>query len=136
MAFEFTAESYRASAGYSSVDGKNHWHYGGLHFVDSKNAWEDEDGCSVTGRYLMPGNHPAVRTWIAPHKGRIRIEGSVRIPDEGRAGMSASIIHRSREAWSFPATSRAITAAHDFALDVEEGDQIDFVVKRGTGTRA
>ena len=160
VAFEYTAESYRASAGFSSVAGKNNWYYrrgegngyGNLRFVDFTegavydsltgrteerksfaNSWEDGDGCRVGNIFQIPGIHPAVRAWIAPHKGRVRIEGIVRMADEREGGVKTRIVHGGRTVWSFQVETPATKRRHDFSIDVERGDPVSFITEGGSG---
>ena len=155
MAFEYAAESYRASAGFSSVAGRNNWHYrrwdgkqyDTLRFVDFAgtivhdaktgrsnehrsfaNYWGDDDSCRVGDNYQTPGEHRAVRTWISPHPGRIRIEGSVHFDTGVGADVRAKITHNDREEWSFQAASPGAAGTHDITVQVEKSDAIDFVV--------
>jgi hypothetical protein len=160
MAFEYPAESYRASAGFSAVSGKNNWYYrrldgkgyGDLRFLDFArtivhdkhtgradehkkfaNYWGDEDSCRVGDNYQIPGDHRAVRTWVSPHSGRIRIEGAVRINAESEAGVTATIMHHNQEAWPFQMARPGPTGVHDITVEVEKGDAIDFVAKGTNG---
>ena len=157
MAFEYTAESYRASAGFSSLAGKNNWYYrqwdgggfGDLRFVDFErtivhdklsgrtdehrsfaNYWGDDDSCRVGDDYQIPGEHRAVRTWVSPHGGRIRIEGAVHADTGSEAGVTAAIVHNDREAWSFQIVRPGTTGHHDISIEVEKGDAIDFIAER------
>jgi hypothetical protein len=160
IAFEYTAESYRASAGFSSVAGRNNWYYrrgdgnrdDNLRFVDFArtvvhdtktgradehklfaNYWGDEDSCRVGENYQIPGVHRAVRTWMSPHRGRIRIEGEAHTETEGEGSFTAMITRNGREAWSFQMITPGTTGAHDIMIEVEKGDEIDFIAERTSG---
>jgi hypothetical protein len=160
MAFEYTAESYRASAGFSAVAGTNNWYsrrwngkvYGDLRFVDFTrsivhdrqtgrtdehksfaNYWGDEDSCRVGNNHLIPGGHRAVRTWVSPHRGSVRIEGAVGLDAENRGGVTATIMRHIRQVWSFQIATPGKTGVHDFTIEVEKGDSIDFVAERTNG---
>ena len=142
MAFEYTAESYRASAGFSSVGGKNNWYYGDLRFVDFTtaagkrmfvNAWMDDDGCTVGDTFQVTASHPSVRSWISPHEGSVRIEGTVVAADERGEGAGASILRGNRALWSYHPGGPPGTRTHNFLTDVEKGDRIDFITEGGTG---
>jgi hypothetical protein len=162
MAFEYTAESYRASAGFSSVTGRNNWHYrrwDGKHYdtlrfvaftrtavYDAQtgrsdehrsfaNYWGDDDSCRVGENYQIPGAPRALRTWISPHRGRIRIEGNVHTDTGIGEGVSARIMHKDREAWSSPVASPGVTGTHDITIEVEKSDAIDFVVEGPKGKK-
>jgi hypothetical protein len=159
MAFEYTAESYRASAGFSAVGGRNQWyyrswdekHYENLQFVDFArtvvhdaktgrtdehrsfaNYWGDDDSCRVGDNFQIPAGHRAVRTWVAPHRGRVRVEWTVHIENDREDGVKVSILHNDREAWSSPFVGAVTTGAYDIAIDVQKGDAIDFA-ERPTG---
>jgi hypothetical protein len=159
MAFEYSAESYRASAGFSGVIGKNNWHYNGrtgqtyvdLRFLDFvmttvqnkesgevkeqksfANYWWDEGGSTVGDNYQIPGEYGAVRTWVSPHSGRIRIEGMVRF--ENDRGSTAKIVQNVHEAWSSSVDHRA-NVSHDLAVTVKRGDAIRFVVEKNGGSK-
>ena len=158
MAFEYSAESYRASAGFCSVIGKNNWHYqqwdgrdySDLRFFDFVktvvkneksgtteernsfvNYWSGETNCRVGNNYQIPSDHDAVRTWIAPHDGTIRIEGDLRLENDISGVVIAQIRRNTTEVW----TSRLVTPGepipHDFTLRVQKGDAVYFVAKRG-----
>ncbi len=160
MAFEYTAESYRASAGFSGVAGRNQWRYrrwdgkdyGDLQFVDFAgevvhdaiagrpgehrpfaNEWGDEDSCRVGNNYQIPGDHPAVRTWISPHKGRIRVEWTVSFETGRRDEVKTSIAHNSRVVWSYPPAGADSTSTFELSIDVDRGDTIDFIAERTKG---
>ncbi|HMK38511.1 MAG TPA: hypothetical protein VK569_04165 [Bacteroidota bacterium] len=160
MAFEYPAESYRASAGFSAVTGMNNWHYRrwegkgyeDLQFFDFSrrtapgaqnarsaqdrsfaNYWGDEDNCRVGNDYLIPGGHRAVRTWVSPHRGRIRIEGTVQMAPGSKADLKATITHNTREAWTSKQGAPAGTPVHDITIDVEKGDMIDFIAEKTQG---
>jgi hypothetical protein len=160
MAFEYSAESYRASAGFCSVIGKNSWYYQGwdgkkysdLQFFDFRktvvkneksgeieeqrsfaNFWSDESNCRVGNNYQIPGDHDAVRTWISPHNGKIRIEGSLLLANDSGGVAIAQIKKNTSEAWPSRIVTNGKTIPHDLILSVQKGDAIHFIVKRGKG---
>ncbi len=160
IAFEYTAESYRASAGFSAVAGKNNWHYrrsdgGGyddLRFVDFErtkirnaqsgreeerrtfaNFWTDDDSCRVGSNYQTPGAHRSVREWVAPRKGRVRVEGAVATEGERATGATVSIVHNGREACSYQIGTPGSSWSHDIRIDVEQGEAIEFIAERTGG---
>jgi len=89
IAFEYSAESYKASAGYCSLMGKNNWYYqqwngsdySDLAFISDEAHpriyWSGRGSCEVGPKYQTPGDDAAVRKWVAPHGGAVRIEGMV-----------------------------------------------------------
>jgi alpha-galactosidase len=85
VGFEHSAESYRAQAGFSSVQGKNQWRYqswDGKSYLDLETY--DVQGCCWRGKKCSIGfdwqradgaaSSPA-RTWLAPHDGYVCIDG-------------------------------------------------------------
>jgi len=155
MAFEYGAESYRASAGFSAVEGKNNWHYadaGRMRFIDFvrtpaeapggkerktfANEWRDATGGGIGGAYQVCGTRPVSRTWIAPHGGSVRVEGTV---GGDPAGVRcASITCNGRTAWSAGPPAGGQAAAHDITIAVSPGDAIRFTLvppASGAGTR-
>ncbi len=154
IAFEYSTESYRASAGYSSVMGKNNWfyqqwngkEYSDLNFLDFykekvmndktgkdeerrrfANYWQGEQNCKVGNNYQVPGSNDAVRKWIAPHDGKIRIEGNVEIRKEGGSAV-AKIMNNDKEIWPSQQVEYQKPASHDFTIHVKKSDTIYFIV--------
>jgi hypothetical protein len=99
------------------------------------NYWGDDDSCRVGENYQIPGAHRALRTWISPHRGRIRIEGNVHTDTGIGEGVSARIMHKDSEAWSSPVASPGVTGTHDITIEVEKSDAIDFVVEGPKGKK-
>ena len=168
MAFEYSAESYRAAAGFCSVMGKNNWHYqkcgdgkyGDLKFYgwrgaandnDPNNAnlwcdaekgsrfWDETcdvlpcaaaDKCVVGNNYQIADENDSVRKWVAPHDGKVRIEGRLEIEKKDGAGVYAGILKNASEAWPSRLVTFGTAAAHDLTIDVSKGDAVCFVVKR------
>lgn len=91
IAFEYSADSFRASAGFTSVQGKNNWHYqywNGSEYVNLPifkrleghpkahwyfNCWQGYKEIDKIGSNYSCGS--VVRTWVAPHSGFVRIDG-------------------------------------------------------------
>ena len=167
MAFEYSAESYRAAAGFCSVMGKNNWHYqkcNGDKYSDLKfygwrsandpdpnnaNLWCDvekgglsvdgfsdalpclvSDKCVVGNSYQIPGENDSVRKWVAPHDGKVRIEGRVEIETKGGQGAYAKIVKNGSEVWPSRLVTFGTVAAHDMTIAVSKGEAICFIVKR------
>jgi len=160
MGFEYSAESYRASAGFCGVMGKNNWYYkrwNGKEYVDLKfvdfvrtvvankqtgeekeqrsfaNYWGDEGGNRVGDNYQIPGEQGAVRTWVSPHSGKVRIEGTVQLDSDG--GPIARIFQNAHEAWSSPLAKSGKSASHDLETKVERGDVIHFIAESSAGSK-
>ncbi len=143
IAFEYSAESYRASAGFSGLMGKNNWHYqewNGSEYNDlaftvdeahPKLQWYGTGHGEVGGDYQIAGDHASVRRWVAPHGGVIRVEGAVL--NKG-ANAVASIRLNSDQLWQNTATS-AEASLHDLKLTVIQGDAVAFLVARKDSTR-
>jgi hypothetical protein len=141
IGFENAAESYRASAGFSSLDGKENWRYleqtGGANQAmrfDERigvftNYWLASDGGRVGPDYQHPVGHSLVREWVAPHDGSVRIEGAAVVAKPG----TARIAHKGKEVWSSGASAGS-PASHDFTVAVAQGDTIDFTVGSGSAT--
>jgi hypothetical protein len=154
MAFEYSAESYRASAGFSSVMGKNNWYYqqwNGKEYThlrsfdfsktvvkneksgttEERNSfadyWSDEANCRVGNNYQIPGDNYAVRTWISPHSGKIRIEGTLRLENDSSGSVIAQIKKNTAEAWPSQLVTSGETIPHDLTMSVQKGDAIHFI---------
>jgi hypothetical protein len=82
--FEYSADCYRASDGFSSIQGKNQWRYvrekAGqyveLTYAD-KITWTGEGACAIGIASQTPGASEVARTWTAPHDGVVRLQGHV-----------------------------------------------------------
>jgi hypothetical protein len=147
MAFEFAAESHRASSGFSSIMGKNHWRYlqrageveERLRFLPSDEVftrdWQGEGAVRIGNNYQIPdAGHAAVRQWVAPHAGTVRVEGEVTYDPPG--GTSARLLKGKEELWPAGSGSSAGPVQHDLKIEVAQGEKIDFVaavMKGGTG---
>ena len=139
MAFEFAAQSDRASFGFSSLMGKNNWRYlqrvgdreSRLRFPASDRVftrdWQGEGEVRIGADYQIaePGRD-ALRRWVAPQAGSVRVEG--RISAEPSVQASASLLQNSQQLWQAEAGSPEAAAAHDLTLEVAQGDALDFVV--------
>ncbi|MFZ4397577.1 MAG: discoidin domain-containing protein, partial [Kiritimatiellia bacterium] len=142
IAFEYAAESYKASAGFSSVMGKNNWYYqqgtgaraSDLRFVPdavrSKMYWFDNGNCRVGSNYQIPDSQDAVRQWVAPHGGVVRIEGTAAVDKAGGNGVMVSIQQNSNKLWPARVLSPGQPAAHDLTVNVEQGDALSFIAAK------
>ena len=141
IAFEYSAESYKASAGFCCLMGKNNWYYqqsnGGtysnLSFISDeahpKTFWFGAGGCAVGPDYQTPGDSAAVRKWIAPHGGIVRVEGAVTSGESSDSGAVASMWLNSEKIWPDKNASGEI-ASHDLKVTVVQGDALVFVVAK------
>jgi hypothetical protein len=137
IAFDYSAESNQASDGYSSLPGKNGWFYqswngtvyASLDFAPLTNRFLKSGSAITIGpKFMRPdAGKDAVRKWVAPHAGKIRIEGLVQQMATGGSNQTeVKILHNLTSAWG-PNTVTSITSAsHDFNLDVAQGDSISF----------
>jgi len=132
LCFEYAAESYRASHGFSSIQGKNQWRYQtrqGDQVADltfQNGAWAGADGAGVGFDSLRPGSGAAIRAWVAPRDGAVRIEGQVAPPD----GVTASLAHNGRAIWPAAAVAAEKVLSHDLKVVVKSGDILSFAAQR------
>ncbi|GGD82442.1 fibronectin type III domain-containing protein [Paenibacillus nasutitermitis] len=136
---------YRASDGFSSMQGKEQWRYkslsgtayGTLSWNPAYQNWIFGTYGSVTATAQHPENSGvAVRQWTAPFAGKIRIAGSVLKQTSGGDGVDATIRKNGSQLWSryiggeklgnYPESSYY----HDLVANVEAGDAIDFIVDK------
>ena len=155
MAFEYTAECYRASACFSSVMGKNNWWYlqgdgkkfGNLDFLYAHkddirsgkenalypNCWGKKEICLVGNNYQIPGKMDAVRTFIAPHAGKVRVEGMIEIEKDQNSAHVVRIVKNAKDTVLANVVTYAYPIMHDFILAVQKNDSLSFIVGRNEG---
>lgn len=139
IAFEFAAESYKASAGFSSIMGKNNWFYqqgNGPDYADlaftsdeahPKMYWFGKGDCRIGVNYQIPGENGAVvRKWVAPHGGMIRIEGTA--TRDAKNGGLPSIWLNAEQLWAGDSSTQGESATHDLSATLIQGDAIVFKV--------
>ena len=134
--FEYAAESYRASDGFSSVPGKNQWYNqqrngsvdSDMRFQDPK--WVGAGRCEVGYYHMIPDANDAVRKWIAPHAGTVRIEGRVSLDGSGGDGVNVSILHNAAIVWPARLVTFGNPVCHDATVDVAPGDALYFIVNK------
>ncbi|OJV41379.1 MAG: hypothetical protein BGO25_16800 [Acidobacteriales bacterium 59-55] len=144
IAFEYSAESYKASAGFSGLMGKNNWHYqqwNGTEYSDltfltdeahPRLYWSGSGDCAVGGNYLVPGNSHAVRKWIAPHGGTVRIEGVVVADPQSDNNFVAGISVNGETIWPDKPLIAGQKLSHDLRRTVIQGDAVIFMAgKKG-----
>jgi hypothetical protein len=147
IAFEFAADSYRASAGFSSIMEKNNWRYlqragdveERLRFIPSDEVftreWQGAGAVRIGDHHQTPdAGHEAVRQWVAPQAGTVRVEGTVSNEPAGSA--AARLLRGTQELWQAAAPFPDAPARHDLETEVAQGDTISFVaasVAGGTG---
>jgi hypothetical protein len=140
IAFEYSAESYKASAGFCSLMGKNNWYYQQSNGSDSSDLtfisdeahprmyWFGNEHCEVGPNYQTPGDSAAIRKWVAPHGGVVRIEGAV-AREPAADGTLAGIWLNMDKIWPVE-IANGEPAMHDLKLTVIQGDAIAFVVAK------
>jgi hypothetical protein len=138
IAFEASAESYRASAGFSALMGKNGWFY-----QESKQSdlfdlqclageadpapfWSGRDGGKIGANYQVPGEGAILRNWVAPQGGVVRIEGTAICT----GASSASIRLNKNKVWPDTPLDPQPKSPHDVTLTVIQGDVVSFVSAR------
>jgi hypothetical protein len=155
MAFEFASESYSASAGFTNVMGKNNWLYqqrgdnkhANLDFLYAHkedmrsgkensfypNCWGRKEVCLVGNDFQVPGKMDAVRTFVVPHAGMIRVEGNIEIAKDTNTAYAVKIVKNDKDTLLATVVKFAKPITHDFFVRVEREDAIAFVVKRNDG---
>ncbi len=141
IAFEYSAESYKASAGFCSLMGKNNWYYqrwNGSDYSDLAFVSDEAhptmywlgNNCAIGNNYQIPGDNAAVRRWIAPHGGIIRIEGEAIRSETSDGNVLASVWLNAEKLWPDKLLSHGESATHDLKATVIQGDAVSFVVAR------
>jgi hypothetical protein len=136
MLFEYSAETYRASDCFSSVQGKNQWSQlgsGGGHNADltfQDPVWRGEDGCEIGYFHMIPGTSAdAIRKWVAPHDGSVLIEGAPSVDSTSTDSFVLTVLRNADKIWSarlVPPYKQAYS--HQTAVKVHKGDAITFNV--------
>jgi len=135
--FEYSAETYLASDGFSAIMGKEQWHY--LQGRDGKyeelkfplsdlgqKFWTGSGGCSIGPNTMNSGseeNNEVARKWLAPHDGMVRLEGS-----PGAQRKTEICIFKNQEV-IYPLQTP--TKGYDVRIPVKKNDAIYFVVRSG-----
>src|SRR5665647_1127363 len=133
LGFEYSAESYRASDGFSNVMGKNNWYYQernkGIYtnMVFKDPFWVGTGNSEVGYFHMTSGTGDAVKKWIAPKAGRIRIEGNVEIEKDSTEGISAMIKKNNNTTWMKTVEFKK-PVSHNFTMEVHNGDAIYFII--------
>lgn len=145
IAFEYAAESYKASAGFCSLMGKNNWYYqqkkestySDLRFIPNDDIftkdWLGEGNCRIGSNYQIPDPQAeSIRKWLAPHGGVIRVEGTAALPAGASGETYARLLHNADEIWQAAPLTPQQPASHDLTVTVQQGDALCFLV----GTKA
>jgi hypothetical protein len=137
LAFECAGQTTQASDGFCSLQGKNGWRYqaweGGTHtdlqFDWLRNMWTNRQGLTAIGPDCQtPDAADAVRQWIAPREGTVRVEGQVQVQPGG--SIYARILKNTTDVWPERLVTCDKPASHDTTLFVQPGDSISFIAKR------
>ena len=134
MFFEVSADTYRASDCYSSVSGKNQWtNLEGNGTARSKMTfsdpiWKGASGAEVGYFDMTPGSGDAVRKWVAPHDGTIRIEGAPALDGSNADGVTVTVLKNAGKVWSAElVTPGSGMSSCDISIPVKTGDSLEFV---------
>ena len=133
--------TYQASQDYSGVQGKNQWSYQrlsgtvylDLDYDEQSKQWKPESKYPwVTATGMHPGqDFDAVRKWVSPGKGKIRITGSVSKGDSQGDGVLATIKRNTVTLWSSEIHSaNPVQPTGVDTIDVDYGTEIYFIVNR------
>jgi hypothetical protein len=134
MDFEYAADSWRASDGFTSVAGKNGWtnqERAGTDYTDlayTEPLWLGTDGCEVSFTRMTPGTGDAVRKFLAPHEGTVRIEGAPALVDKNGGSLDVSVLKNDQSAWTASLGGNTASAACDINVTVKKGDALYFIV--------
>lgn len=139
IGFEYSAESYKASAGSCSIMGKNNWYYqqkqnskySDMQFIPRDDIyvkdWFGIGNARIGGNYqIADANAASVRRWIAPHGGTVRVEGTVIFDANNAFAARALLLHNTKQKWS---AKPGQSDSHDILIDIKQGGTIDFVVE-------
>jgi hypothetical protein len=141
MLFEYSAETYRASDCFSSVNGKNQWHNqerDGTTFVDMTfhdPIWKGKNGSEVGFFQMTPGIGDAVRKWVAPHDGTVRIEGAPTLECPSADGINVAVLKNTLlkntdKLWTGQlATPKTKASSYDTTVAVQAGDSLAFIAQ-------
>lgn len=157
MVFEYSAESYRASDGFSSINGKNNWYYLQRNGTEYTNMtfkvpfWTGAGNCAIGYRHQVADACKPVRKWVAPHSGYIRFEGTVSanlpevtwdpvvtyvdcmkansIPANSGKAIKASIYKNEMNLLSVSLSNGGSPLSYDIYVQVKTGDSISFSVE-------
>ena len=129
--------TYLASAGFSSTQGQNNWYYrdtagNSLTYDSPTGWWRGSDPFAIV---FPNGEHPgssvgAVRRWIAPGNGAVRITGNARDGDSGGGdGVGVWIYKGTTLLWSQTIANGNTTGFnYDINTVVATGENIEFHV--------
>lgn len=108
----------------STSEGRRH---AGAQVPDAKFGWVF---LTATGGHPGNASYPAIRRWIAPEAGVIRITGSLSHGSENGDGVIGTIVSKHGSAGRWTAKSGTVSTPGE-SIAVEKGDSIDFVLECG-----
>ncbi len=135
-----TATTYRASTDFSGIQGQRGWYYqdseGRLMTYNAASGyWQ---GAETYLRIWHSGTHPgssldAVRRWVAPSAGTVRLTGRAADGDpNGGGGVTVLIRQGSTVLWQQALANGNTTGlTFDLTTTVTAGTPLDFIVNRG-----
>jgi hypothetical protein len=138
------SSTYRASADYASSQGQSNWNYLNstgvpMTYFPAEGLWR---GSQQYNLLWSNGGHPgvgldAVRQWVAPAKGTIRISGSAFDADVSCGDGQAVLIKKGTQVlWQQTLANVSTSFPYDMTVAVAAGDAISFVINsRSSDTR-
>lgn len=138
LLFEYSAESYCASDGFSSVMGKNNWYYlqktGRIYtqMVFKDPYWVGSDGNELGYYHMATQRAEAVRKWTAPHSGKILIEGNILIDTANKEGVEVEIKKNNKKIWHSKFIKSENPKSYNFRLYVKKSDAVYFIVDKNS----
>ena len=138
LLFEYSAESYCASDGFSSVLGKNNWYYmqktgnfyTSLVFKDPK--WVGNDFNELGYSTMATKGGEVVRKWMPPHPGKILMEGDIKIDTANMDGIEVEVKKNNKIIWHSKVLKSENTRHYNFRIYVKRGDAIYFILKKNS----
>jgi hypothetical protein len=145
IAFEYSAESYRASFEFCGAWwGKNNWYYEQwlnnekkpltFHHSDDSfyhtDYWHGDYDCRIGLDYMLPSHVSVVRKWVAPHSGKIQIEGQANSVFDNGNGTFIRILKNEEELLANTFVIFNSPNNHDIVTEVKKGDSICFVASK------
>jgi hypothetical protein len=155
-AFEYSANCYRVSDCFSSIQGKNQWRYcqkkdgryADMTWADP-GTWTGDGKCAIGSDYQTPDVNEVARTWTAPRDGVVRLEGRLGDRDKvqwdplvtyvergatdpvspAKQNQGANILARILKNGETLWSAELGSATHDFHTNVKAGDIIAFSTK-------
>jgi len=144
LMFEYSADSYRASDGFSSIQGKNGWYYQqkkatsyiDMVFEDIKWVGDQCENYQYRNEMgysnMLAVTSDVARKWVAPHAGTVRVEGNISFYQNFlfQVGDAVeTILLNDKEVWSGKMMKWKDKQSHDITLKINKGDALYFVLK-------